>query len=145
MVDYIINEGQFTLPNNIIDRTINNFIFQDTNNNQLNFTVSRDTMQINEELNSFLDKQIKLLQNAIAQYQVLEQKDVTIGADIKAIALYSTWKDSQRNQNIYQRQAVFAVNNQQQLLVFGLTSLQPFDEATDKLWQQWLTSYQPAR
>ncbi|AKJ42978.1 DcrB-related protein [Pragia fontium] len=145
MVDYIINEGQFTLPNNIIDRTINNFIFQDTNNNQLNFTVSRDTMQINEELNSFLDKQIKLLQNAIAQYQVLEQKDVTIGTDIKAIALYSTWKDSQRNQNIYQRQAVFAVNNQQQLLVFGLTSLQPFDEATDKIWQQWLTSYQPAR
>ncbi|SUB83405.1 Uncharacterized conserved protein [Pragia fontium] len=145
MVDYIINEGQFTLPNNIIDRTINNFIFQDTNNNQLNFTVSRDTMQINEELNSFLDKQIKILQNAIAQYQVLEQKDVTIGTDIKAIALYSTWKDSQRNQNIYQRQAVFAVNNQQQLLVFGLTSLQPFDEATDKIWQQWLTSYQPAR
>ncbi|GKX63983.1 hypothetical protein SOASR032_25520 [Pragia fontium] len=145
MVDYIINEGQFTLPNNIIDRTINNFIFQDTNNNQLNFTVSRDTMQINEELNSFLDKQIKILQNAIAQYQVLELKDVTIGTDIKAIALYSTWKDSQRNQNIYQRQAVFAVNNQQQLLVFGLTSLQPFDEATDKIWQQWLTSYQPAR
>ncbi|HCR7303261.1 TPA: DcrB-related protein, partial [Shigella flexneri] len=45
---------------------------------------------------------------------------------------------------VYQRQAGF-ITGPAKVLMLTLTTQRPFDDHTDQLWTEWLTSFQPAK
>ncbi|CNH74128.1 DcrB-related protein [Yersinia pekkanenii] len=138
MQKYAIQEGFFDIPEDFVDRTINSFILGDANNSQFNFSISRDVPFPNEQISSYVDRQLGILKKNIKGYKLLQQRPCKLGQKNEGFEIYGTWKEGK--QTIYQRQAAFFIS-EKNIIIFSATSGKIFNEQSDKYWQDWLTSF----
>ncbi|EEC0297181.1 DUF1795 domain-containing protein [Salmonella enterica subsp. enterica] len=142
---YRIQEGSFTLPKTFEDRTVNIFVPASNERASPSLNISRDTLKPDENLTTYINRQIALMKKNLGQHRVLSREPALAGAGGDAITgeqILATHKSGKTE--VYQRQAGF-ITGPGKVLVLTLTSQRPFDEHTDQLWTAWLTSFQPAK
>ncbi|TDV58628.1 DcrB-related protein [Pseudomonas sp. LP_7_YM] len=141
-MDYQLQEGSIVLPEGFQDRTVNMFVLGNTIPAPLNVTVSRDNMLPAEDLNAYVDRQIKLIASKLRGYTSLGKKSVTLSAQqpLGGIQVDAYYMDGGRP--FYQRQAGFEIQPGR-ILVFSTTSQTDFSAAQTENWLQLLASFQP--
>ena len=142
---YRIQEGCFTLPETFLDRTVNIFVPASNERASPSLNISRDTLKPDENLTTYIDRQIVLMKKSLGQHRVLSRGTALAGTGEAAMAgeqILATHRSGKTE--VYQRQAGF-ITGPGKVLVLTLTSQRPFDEHTDQLWTAWLTSFQPAK
>ena len=142
---YRIQEGCFTLPETFLDRTVNIFVPASNERASPSLNISRDTLKPDENLTTYIDRQIVLMKKNLGQHRVLSRGTALAGTGEAAMAgeqILATHRSGKTE--VYQRQAGF-ITGPGKVLVLTLTSQRPFDENTDQLWTAWLTSFQPAK
>lgn len=140
---YRIQEGHFTLPESFIDRSVNIFVSESNERASPGMNISRDTLKPDEDLASYIDRQIVLMKKNLGQYRLLSRTPAQAGTGNDALTgeqIAATHKSGKTE--AYQRQAGFIVAPGR-VLVFTLTSPRPFDEKTERLWNVWLAGFQP--
>lgn len=142
---YRIQEGSFALPETFLDRTVNIFVPASNERATPSLNISRDTLRTDENLTTYIDRQIALMKKNLGQHQVLSRGTALAGTGEDAMTgeqILATHRSGKAE--VYQRQAGF-ISGSGKVLVLTLTSQRPFDEHTDQLWTAWLTSFQPAK
>lgn len=141
-MDYQLQEGSIILPEGFQDRTVNMFVLGTTIPAPLNVTVSRDNMLPAEDLNTYIDRQIKLIASKLRGYTSLGKKPATLSAQqpLAGIQIDGYYMDGGRP--YYQRQAGFEIQPGR-ILVFSTTSQTDFSAAQTESWLQLLASFQP--
>lgn len=131
---YRIQEGCFTLPETFLDRTVNIFVPASNERASPSLNISRDTLKPDENLTTYIDRQIVLMKKNLGQHRVLSRGTALAGTGEAAMAgeqILATHRSGKTE--VYQRQAGF-ITGPGKVLVLTLTSQRPFDEHTDQLW-----------
>lgn len=140
---YRIQEGSFTLPKTLTDRTVNIFVPEGNERAFPSLNISRDTLKPGEDLTAYIDRQIVLMKKNLSQHQVQSRTPVQAGAGSDALSGEQIVTTHKAGKTVaYQRQAGF-IPAPGQVLVFTLTCPRPFDEKTDQMWNDWLAGFQP--
>ncbi len=142
---YRIQEGCFALPETFLDRTVNIIVTSGNERATPSLNISRDTLRVDENLTTYIDRQIALMKKNLSQHRVLSRGTALAGTGEAAMAgeqILATHRSGKTE--VYQRQAGF-ISGPGKVLVLTLTSQCPFDEHSDQLWTAWLTSFQPAK
>lgn len=140
-MEYLLQEGTINLPEDFVDRTVNTFALGSTIPAPLSVTVARDKMLPDEDMPTYLKRQIKLLQSHIKGYKVIDQKALSLPSnqEIEGAQIEAYYKTEGRY--YYQKQAAFEIAPKK-IIVFSCTSQEQFTEAQNKLWQDLLESFQ---
>lgn len=141
---YRIQEGSFTLPETFTDRTVNIFVPDSNERASPGLNISRDTLRPDENLTTYIDRQIALMKKNLGQHRVLSRETAQVGAGGDAITgeqILTTHKSGKNE--VYQRQAGF-ITGPGKVLVFTLTRQCRFDDTTDQVWNAWLAGFLPA-
>ena len=142
---YRIQEGCFALPETFLDRTVNIFVPSGNERATPSLNISRDTLRPDENLTTYIDRQIALMKKNLGQHRVVSRGTALAGTGEAAMTgeqILATHRSGKTE--VYQRQAGF-ITGPAKVLELTLTSQRPFDEHTDQLWTAWLTSFQPAK
>lgn len=142
---YRIQEGSFTLPETFIDRSVNIFVSEGNERTSPSLNISRDTLNTDESLSAYIDRQIALMKKNLSQHRVISRAPALLGTGNEALTgehISTTHKSGKTE--VFQRQAGFIVIPGR-VLVFTLTSPRLFDEKTDLLWNAWLKEFQPGK
>lgn len=142
---YRIQEGSFILPNTFADRTVNIFVPQNNEQGSPSLNISRDTLKPDENLTTYIDRQLTLMKKNLGQHRVLSRTPAQAGTGSDALAgeqITATHKSGKTE--VYQRQAGF-ITEPGKVLVFTLTCQRPFDDSTDQIWNVWLAGFQPVK
>lgn len=142
-------EGSVALPGGYDDRTTNLFVPPNTQV-QPNLSVARDHMRPGETLPRYVDRQLSLLKSQLASHKLLAREPVQLGrltgegADAMGVLSGERIDASYRNGKVlvYQRQAAFEVAPGR-MMIFTGSSARGFNEAFERLWAEWLASYEP--
>ncbi|EBS2232751.1 hypothetical protein DRL22_21405 [Salmonella enterica subsp. enterica serovar Middlesbrough] len=140
---YRIQEGCFVLPETFTDRSVNIFILEGNERTSPSLNISRDTLKPDEDLPTYIDRQIALMKKNLGQHRVLSRAPAQAGTGNDALMgeqIAATHKSGKTE--VYQRQAGF-IATPGKVLVFTLTSPRPFDDKADLLWNTWLAGFQP--
>ncbi len=151
MLRIVFTEGSVDLPAGYEDRSTNLLVPANTQT-QPNLSVARDWMKPDETLAAYVDRQLALLKSQLAGHRVLNRQAVRLGAapatdepaDPSAAACVGERIDAHyRNGKlvIYQRQAAFEIAPSR-VLVFSASQANGFGDAFERLWTDWLASYQ---
>ncbi len=140
-MEYLLQEGTINLPEDFVDRTVNTFALGSTIPAPLSVTVARDKMLPDEDMPTYLKRQIKLLQSHIKGYKLIDQKALSLPSnqEIEGAQIEAYYKTEGRY--YYQKQAAFEIAPKK-IIVFSCTSQEQFTEAQNKLWQDLLESFQ---
>lgn len=140
-MEYLLQEGTINLPEDFVDRTVNTFALGSTIPAPLSVTVARDKMLPDEDMPTYLKRQIKLLQSHIKGYKLIDQKALSLPSnqEIEGAQIEAYYKTEGRY--YYQKQAAFEIASKK-IIVFSCTSQEQFTEAQNKLWQDLLESFQ---
>jgi hypothetical protein len=140
---YRIQEGCFTLPEIFMDRTVNIFVPESNERASPNLNISRDTLKPDENLTTYIDRQIALMKKNLGKHRVLSRTPVQAGSGDNAVTGEQIAATHQSGKTeVYQRQAAFIITPGK-VLVFTLTIPRPFDDNTDQFWNGWLAGFQP--
>ncbi len=136
---FLMNEGALTLPEGYQDRTVNVFTLPGTHAPSLN--ISRDTLPDGEILPEYIDRQLALMVKHLKGWKQGDRLAATLGDSLSPGETVdaSYLRDGKR---VYQRQAVFALNNSH-ILVFTQTASAPLTEADHALLASLLGSFHP--
>lgn len=139
-MDYLLQEGTITLPDDFYDRSVNTFVLGSTIPAPLSMTIARDTMRPDEEMSQYINRQVKLLKSHFKVYKVVEQQTVQLAnhPEIAGAQIEAYYKTEGRY--YYQKQAAFEIKPQK-ILVFSYTSQEKFTDVQNQLWQDLLASY----
>lgn len=142
LMDYQLQEGCITLPKGFSDRTVNMFVLGQDVPAPLSITLSRDIHLQGEDLNAYVQRQLKLLTSRLRSYTVLARKAISTsnvnldpGIEIEAYYLNET-------HTIHQRQAAFMIGGGQ-VLVFAYTGQTDFTEQQNRDWTDLIASFTP--
>lgn len=140
-MEYLLQEGTINLPEDFVDRTVNTFALGSTIPAPLSVTVARDKMLPDEDMTTYIKRQLKLLQSHIKGYKLVSQKELSLPSNnkIEGAQIEAYYKTEGRY--YYQKQAAFQIEPKK-ILVFSCTSQEQFTEAQNKLWQDLLESFQ---
>ena len=140
-MEYLLQEGTISLPDDFVDRTVNTFALGSTIPAPLSVTVARDKMLPDEDMPAYIKRQLKLLQSHIKGYKLIDQKELSLPSndEIEGAQIEAYYKTEGRY--YYQKQAAFEIVPRK-ILVFSCTSQEQFTEAQNKLWQNLLESFQ---
>lgn len=139
-------EGSIGLPAGYEDRSHNLLVPADTQA-QPNLSIARDWMKDEETVEKYLERQLGRLKSQLASHKVLRQGALTLplGAnDSDATALHGLVIDATHRNGklvVHQRQAVFEAAPMR-ALIFTASSPNGFGENFERLWCEWLASYQ---
>ena len=139
---YNFEEGSIDLPEAFHDRSTNIFIYGTATPSPINLNIARDSLQKEEDLSAYVDRQVILLKKNLRGYAVHRRTPVTLGrseASVDGEQIASTYKNGA--QTIHQRQAAF-IRSDSDVLIFSCSSIRPFDDELDAVWIQWLASFQ---
>lgn len=142
-MNYLLPEGELTLPNTVRDRTVNMFTLGDSLPAPLSITVSRDDLLPDETFDAYIKRQIKLLSSNLKNYHLKSQEDAVLGTSehsIKGVQLNAHYMNGYKP--IYQRQAAFLIAPER-ALIFTTTSQTQLSEQQNADWQAMLASFIP--
>ncbi|EDF8719531.1 DUF1795 domain-containing protein [Salmonella enterica] len=140
---YRIQEGSFTLPETLTDRTVNIFVPEGNEHSLPGLNISRDTLKPGEDLTAYVDRQIALMKKNLSQHQVQSRAPAQAGRGSDALSGEQITTSHKAGKTVaYQHQAGF-MTGPGRVLVFTLTSPRPFDEKTNQMWNDWLAGFQP--
>jgi hypothetical protein len=138
---YEIDEGSLTVPDGLVDRSVNMLMSPDGRN--LSVVVTRDHLQSGETVDGFIKRQLADLSRRVNKFEEIGRAPAILGADpstqIKGVQISTRFKQS--GQLTHQLQAVFELVNRNHLLIFTCSSLAPHNDAEKSVWQQLLTSF----
>lgn len=140
-MDYLIQEGTFTLPTGFQDRSVNMFIPGVTLPAPFSLTIARDNTLPGEALLDYIERQVSLIAAKLRKYQRQSTVSVELSkqAPIAGLQIDAHYQNDGRP--VYQRQAAFILAAER-VLVFSATSQQPFDDQLNQLWANVLASFQ---
>lgn len=140
-MEYLLQEGTINLPEDFVDRTVNTFALGSTIPAPLSVTVARDKMLPDEDMTTYIKRQLKLLQSHIKGYKLVSQKELSLPSNkkIEGAQIEAYYKTEGRY--YYQKQAAFQIEPKK-ILVFSCTSQEQFTDAQNKLWQDLLENFQ---
>ena len=82
---YRIQEGSFILPESFIDRSVNIFVSESNERASPGMNISRDTLKPDEDLASYIDRQIVLMKKNLGQYRLLSRTPAQAGTGNDAL------------------------------------------------------------
>jgi hypothetical protein len=141
---YQIHEGSIDLPHGFQDRSTNIFMHGDPKQSRLNLNIARDTLEPDETLAMYIDRQIRLLEKNIKGYRLATRQAAQLGSGSDALAgecIEAARKEG--GQTFYQRQAAFLCGPDR-ALILSATAPKPFTGELETLWAAWLASFRPA-
>ncbi|EKT4468194.1 DUF1795 domain-containing protein [Pseudomonas putida] len=141
-MDYQLQEGSIALPEGFQDRTVNMFILGSNIPAPLNITVSRDNFLPAEDLDAYIDRQVKLIASKLRGYTVLARNPAQLSSSqpLRGVQIEGYYLNDGRP--VYQRQAAFEIAPGR-ILVFSTTSQKDFSGKQNESWLALLNSFQP--
>lgn len=143
-MDYQLQEGRFTLPDTFEDRTVNMFVTGANGPHALSITVSRDTALPDEDLGTYLQRQLKLMGTKLRAYTVLDKQVTALGANPPLHGVQVDATHQLDGRPLYQRQAAFIIAPSR-VLVISTSSQREFTAPQTEEWQALLASFQLAQ
>jgi hypothetical protein len=136
-----IHEGSILVPAGFEDRTTNVFVPRDPQN-QPNLSIARDWFADGESLATYIDRQLGILKARMPGHKLLARggEQLGAGAVLSGERIDAQYKNGQ--QMIRQRQAAFEVSPGRVLVLTAATP-RGFDESFERLWREWLDSFEP--
>jgi len=135
----LFNEGQISLPPGYQDRSVN--IFTAPHLQAPAFNISRDTLQDDETLSAYIDRQLALMKQHLKGWQQTAREHTALGDNLLEgeIVHASYLRDNKR---VWQQQAVFTPSDGG-VLVFTMTSNTALTPADGTALQTLLRSFHP--
>jgi len=135
----IIKEGQFRLPENFVDRSIN--VIADMTASRPSINISRDTLGANaSSLEEYVNQQLSILISKLTGWHEKPRKPVYLGTTAISGEEINYNFLRQPNQRMWQKQAVFLLNKTD-ILIFTMSKLDAFNEQDDALLNEVLQSF----
>ena len=135
----LLSEGQVMLPEGYQDRTVN--LFTSFAKDAPSFTVSRDSLEPNEALSAYIDRQLAQMQQHLKQWQQSGRFPGTLGeSGLHGEIVHGSYQRNGRP--IWQQQAVFNPQGVH-ILVFTMTATAMLTEADNVLFDSLLKSFRP--
>lgn len=141
-MDYQLQEGSIALPEGFQDRTVNMFILGSNIPAPLNITISRDNVLPSEDLDAYIDRQVKLIASKLRGYTVLARKPAQLSSSQPLMGVQIEGYYLNDGRPVYQRQAAFEIAPGR-ILVFSTTSQKDFSGKQNESWLALLSSFQP--
>ncbi|NOT85822.1 MAG: DcrB-related protein [Methylococcaceae bacterium] len=145
---YLFNEGSLSFAQeSFTDRTVNVLTLGLPETSAMNLTISRDQLQLGEDLAAYVARQIAMMEKQIIGYKLKRRWQNILGSGdlaVKGESIEATHKTS-NNSLLYQWQSGFAFydeKNPNRVLVFSVTQKKPFAPEFEDYWQNLLTSFQ---
>lgn len=140
-MDYHINEGRFTIPDQAQDRSVNMLILNHGPGG-LTLVVTRDVVQQGEALEAFVQRQLRTLASQVKQFKQNDPVALEVGANrLRAVQVNASFK--QNNATIHQQQTAILLD-EKKVLVLTLTCSAPLTAEQSAYAQQLLDSFTPA-
>ncbi len=138
---YEIDEGALTIPDTLVDRSVNMLMSPDGRG--LSVVVTRDRLQSGEVIDEFIKRQFADLSRRVNKFEEIGRASAMLGSDpaTQVAGLQIATRFKQSSQLTHQLQAVFELANRGHLLIFTGSSLAPHTDAEKMVWQQLLTSF----
>ncbi|WP_339495160.1 MULTISPECIES: DUF1795 domain-containing protein [unclassified Pseudomonas] len=141
-MDYPLPEGRINLPQGFEDRSVNMFILGSSIPAPLSITLSRDNTLPGEELNTYFERQIKLISAKYKGYTVLGRSAAVLSQAHPLPGLQVDAYYFNDRQAFFQRQAAFEVQPGR-VLVFSTTRPGEFSAQQNTDWLTLLNSFVP--
>jgi hypothetical protein len=141
MPPFLINEGRFEVADGWEDRSVTLLTFPPGSPKpDATFTVTRETMNPNASLGSYIDQQLVKLASTCPQFQLLRRADVSLGG-MPSYLLEYTWRTPDLGA-IHQLQAVLVAGAK----AVALTATASADKfpAFAATFQSLLQSFRPS-
>jgi hypothetical protein len=117
MPAFYANEFAATVPDELLDRSINVFTLTVDGPSELSVVVTRDALRAGEDLAGYIDRQLATLQERLAQLRIRRREPSVVGG-VAAERLEITWQT--REGAITQRQLA-AVSPRGPVMTFSAT------------------------
>jgi len=142
MPSYTFNEGSLELPSLVTDRSINILVLRDsTMGDPTTLVINRDVFEPGETLEVCVKRQLALLARQMRGIVEVRREPVSVGVtEIPGmlVELHAT----QAEGKTYQWQVIFPVN-EKDLIIYGFTTVKPFNDQHRKTLDAILASYTP--
>lgn len=132
----LFTEGQVSLPDGYIDRTVTVFTPQ---GNAPAFNISRDVLQNGEMLADYIDRQVRLMEKHLKGWKKDDRLPAVLGNDLlKGECVHASYL--QEGKRIWQQQAVFSLKDGK-ILVFTMSSLTKLTREDSVTFETLLQSF----
>ncbi|WP_067707263.1 DcrB-related protein [Erwinia sp. ErVv1] len=130
-------EGNITLPDHYQDRTVN--VFTLPGKNTPAFNISRDSMNDDETLSAYIDRQLTLMQKHLKGWKQTERVSVVLGNNLlQGECVHASYlRDGKR---VFQQQAVFNTS-ENHILVFTMSRVEKIRDMDSQCFQALLGSF----
>lgn len=140
-MDYRINEGSFSIPDEAQDRSVN-MLMLNHGPGGLTLVVTRDRLQEGETLDGFLGRQLRTLASQVKQFRRQEAVALGVGpAQLPAMRVATSFR--QNNATVHQLQTAIRLDAEA-VLVLTLTCAAPLTAEQAAYGQRLLDSFTPA-
>lgn len=133
----VFTEGRVTLPDHYQDRTVNVFTLPAEKSPV--FNISRDSMNDDETLSAYIDRQLTLMQKHLKGWKQTERVPVVLGDNLsQGECVHASYlRDAKR---VFQQQAVFNTS-ENRILVFTMTCTAILTDEDSQQFQALLASF----
>jgi hypothetical protein len=136
MAVFYTNEFASVIPEEFRDRTVNVFTLTDEGPTDLSVVVTRDKLREGEDLATYLDRQLAILQQRMPQFR-LRRREPAVVAAAGGERLEMQWQTPQGT--VYTRQ-VAVVSPQGPVLTMSATFRSPPAEPYASMFEQFVAS-----
>lgn len=141
-MQFHINEGVFTLPNGVLDNSMN-MLMTGHSGLDLSLIMTRDRLEPGETFERFVERQTKAVSLQVSDYQIAERHVLKSPDSPETTAVEFAQQFKQNGQTIYQRQRTWLLPDGARVLVLTAASTAPITEAQKKQWSSICASFQP--
>jgi len=133
----VFTEGRITLPDHYQDRTVN--VFTLPGENLPAFNISRDSMNSDEILSAYIDRQLMLMQKHLKGWKQTERVSVVLGDNLlQGECVHANYlRDGKR---VFQQQAVFNTS-ENHILVLTMTCTAKLMDGDNQQFKTLLASF----
>jgi hypothetical protein len=134
---YVTNELTLQLPDGLKDRTINIFALADDTSSEFSLVLTREQLQEGERLESFVDRQTRLLSERLHEFCLLRRSELLLD---QSPAIQTDYRWLSQNGLLHQRQVVLLAKKRaaSDRLVLMLTAT--FPERPLPAWEAEFTA-----
>lgn len=136
---YQVNEAQFQLPDDLVDRSVNMLMSPDGTG--VSYVITRDQLNEGEVLESFVARQLKDLSRQVSKFREISREPALFGSKGQqkaGLQIESTFK--QQGSEIFQRQALLQPVGDSKVLIVTATAFRVFTKNEQTQWLQTLES-----
>lgn len=137
-MNYHINEGQFTLPFQYEDNSINIFKFPQR---QASLVITRALLKKQQTADDYFDDQVAVLTQSMKNFIIDEREPATLGSE-PPLAGFETHCEFEQN-GLKMHQMLLIIPVEQRLLVFTYSQPRAFSAADLQHWQSFKATFIP--